>query len=263
MCGAIHWAFLPRGSRQAFTGRLGRAPTKAVFCLPIPALRLQNAPEPDRKGEAMSLLGDLGQATIEGDAARVLELVQQALDEGLEANRIIHDGLIPAMDYIGDEFAADRLYVPEMLISARAMKAGMELVKPLLVEGQVETLAKVVIGTVQGDLHDIGKNLVGMMLEGAGVEIIDLGVDVSPASFVEAVRAEQPDFVAMSTLLTTTMKIMRQTIDALVEAGLKDGVKVLIGGAPVTREYCSAIGADGYGSDAAEAVSRVRELVKG
>ena len=211
----------------------------------------------------MSLLGDLGQATIEGDAARVRELVQQALDEGLEANLIIQNGLIPAMDHIGDEFAAGRLYMPEMLISARAMKAGMELVKPLLVEGQVETLAKVVIGTVKGDLHDIGKNLVGMMLEGAGVEIIDLGVDVSPASFVEAVRAEQPDFVAMSTLLTTTMKVMSETVDALVEAGLKDGVKVLIGGAPVTREYCSRIGADGYGTDAAEAVNRVRELVKG
>jgi 5-methyltetrahydrofolate--homocysteine methyltransferase len=180
----------------------------------------------------------------------------------LEANQIIKEGLIPAMDYIGDEFAAGKLYMPEMLISAKAMQAGMELVKPLLVGGQVETLAKVVIGTVQGDLHDIGKNLVGMMLEGAGVEIIDLGVDVSSASFVEAVRAEKPDFVAMSTLLTTTMKVMRDTVDALDEAGLRDGVKVLIGGAPVTGEYCSQIGADGSGADAAEAVSRIRELVK-
>ena len=211
----------------------------------------------------MSLLDDLGQATIKGDADRVVELVELALNEGLEADRIIRDGLIPAMDYIGDEFAEGKLYVPEMLISARAMQAGMELVKPLLVEGQVETLAKVVIGSVQGDLHDIGKNLVGMMLEGAGAEIIDLGTDVSPASFVEAVREEQPDFLAMSTLLTTTMQVMEKTVDALAEAGLKDSVKVLIGGAPVTEAYCSEIGADGYGTDAAAAVSRVRELVKG
>jgi len=211
----------------------------------------------------MSLLDDLRQATIKGDATRVVELAELALNEGLDADRIIRDGLIPAMDYIGDEFAEGKLYVPEMLISARAMQAGMELVKPLLVEGQVETLAKVVIGSVQGDLHDIGKNLVGMMLEGAGAEIIDLGTDVSPASFVEAVREEQPDFLAMSTLLTTTMHVMEKTVDALAEAGLKDSVKVLIGGAPVTEAYCSEIGADGYGTDAAAAVSRVRELVKG
>jgi 5-methyltetrahydrofolate--homocysteine methyltransferase len=211
----------------------------------------------------MSLLDDLRQATIKGDADGVVELVHQALDEGLEADRIIQDGLIPAMDYIGDEFAEGKLYVPEMLISARAMQAGMELVKPLLVEGQVETMAKVVIGSVQGDLHDIGKNLVGMMLEGAGAEIIDLGTDVSPASFVEAVREEEPDFLAMSTLLTTTMQVMERTVAALADAGLKDSVKVLIGGAPVTKDYCSEIGADGYGTDAAAAVSRVRELVSG
>jgi 5-methyltetrahydrofolate--homocysteine methyltransferase len=211
----------------------------------------------------MSLLDDLRQATIKGDADGVVELVHQALDEGLEADRIIQDGLIPAMDYIGDEFAEGKLYVPEMLISARAMQAGMELVKPLLVEGQVETLAKVVIGSVQGDLHDIGKNLVGMMLEGAGAEIIDLGTDVSPASFVEAVREEEPDFLAMSTLLTTTMQVMEKTVAALADAGLRDSVKVLIGGAPVTKDYCSEIGADGYGTDAAAAVSRVRELVNG
>jgi 5-methyltetrahydrofolate--homocysteine methyltransferase len=210
----------------------------------------------------MALLDDLGRATIDGDADLVLELTQRALDEGIEVDKIIKDGLIPAMDYIGDEFAEGRLYVPEMLISARAMQAGMELVKPLLVEGQVETLATVVIGTVQGDLHDIGKNLVGMMLEGAGVEVIDLGVDVSPDRFVEAAKAEQADFVAMSTLLTTTMKVMRETVDALAAAGLKDQVKVLIGGAPVTGEYCSEIGAHGYGTDAAEAVSRVRALVE-
>lgn len=210
----------------------------------------------------MSTLGDLGQATIDGDSGRVVELTRRALDEGVEPGRVIQEGLIPAMDYIGDEFAAGRLYVPEMLISAQAMQAGMELVKPLLASGEIETVAKVVIGTVKGDLHDIGKNLVGMMLEGAGVEIIDLGVDVSPARFVEMAGTEDADFVAMSTLLTTTMKAMRETIEALDEAGLKDRVKVLIGGAPVTREYCAEIGAAGYGADAAEAVGLVRDLAK-
>ena len=211
----------------------------------------------------MSILGNLGQATIDGDQDLVVELTQKALDEGIDPSQIIKEGLIPAMDFIGDEFAAGKLYVPEMLISARAMQAGMDLVKPLLVEGQIETLAKVVIGTVRGDLHDIGKNLVGMMLEGAGAELIDLGVDVSPDRFVEVAKAEGADFVALSTLLTTTMKAMKETVQALEEAGLRDQVKVLIGGAPVTSEYCSDIGADGYGMDATEAVSRVRELAKG
>ncbi|MFQ5382716.1 MAG: corrinoid protein [Acidimicrobiia bacterium] len=211
----------------------------------------------------ISTLEQLSQATVAGDAGQVVQLTEEALGEGIDVNRVIHEGLIPAMDFVGDEFVAGRLYIPEMLLSAMAMKAGMEVIKPLLVEGQVETLAKVVIGTVQGDLHDIGKNLVGMMLEGAGAEVVDLGVDISPQGFVEAAKAEQAQFVAMSTLLTTTMRFMKETVDALHEAGLKDGVKVLIGGAPVTKEYSSEIGADGYGSDAAEAVNRVKRLAKG
>ena len=206
----------------------------------------------------MSVLVEIKEATRAGDRDKVRELVQKGIDEGLEPDRIIKEGLIAAMDVVGKEFGEGKIYMPEMLIAARAMKSGLEIVKPLLVGGQVQSLAKVVIGTVQGDLHDIGKNLVGMMLEGAGAEVIDLGVDVSPQKFVEATQTHQPQFLGLSALLTTTMTAMKSTIEALEEAGLKQSVKILIGGAPITQGFADEIGADGFGSNAREAVELVR-----
>jgi 5-methyltetrahydrofolate--homocysteine methyltransferase len=206
----------------------------------------------------MSILVEIKDATRTGDQEKVRGLVKQGIDEGLEPERIIKEGLIAAMDVVGKEFGEGKIYMPEMLIAARAMKSGLEIVKPLLVGGQIESIAKVVIGTVQGDLHDIGKNLVGMMLEGAGAEVIDLGVDVSPQKFVEATQTHQPQFLGLSALLTTTMTSMKSTIEALEDAGLKQSVKILIGGAPITQGFADEIGADGFGSNAREAVELVR-----
>ena len=165
------------------------------------------------------------------------------------------------MKVVGDEFAEGIRYIPEMLLAARAMQQGMEVVKPLLAGGELKTMATVVLGTVKGDLHDIGKNLVGMMLEGSGLKVVDLGVDAPPEKFVEAVKEHQADFVALSALLTTTMPSMKDTIDALQEAGLRDRCRVLVGGAPVNQLFADQIGADGYGSNAAEAVNRIKELL--
>jgi 5-methyltetrahydrofolate--homocysteine methyltransferase len=206
----------------------------------------------------MSVLVEIKEATRTGDQDKVRGLVQKGLDEGMAPERIIKEGLIAAMDVVGKEFGEGKIYMPEMLIAARAMKSGLEIVKPLLVGGQVQSIAKVVIGTVQGDLHDIGKNLVGMMLEGAGAEVIDLGVDVSPQKFVEATQTHQPQFLGLSALLTTTMTSMKSTVEALEEAGLKQSVKILIGGAPITQGFADEIGADGFGSNAREAVELVR-----
>lgn len=207
----------------------------------------------------MSILMEVKEATIAGDQHKVSALTKQAIDEGIEADRIIQEGLIPAMVVVGKEFGEGKIYIPEMLIAARAMKTGLEIVKPLLVGGKIKNMAKVVLGTVQGDLHDIGKNLVGMILEGVGVEVIDLGVDVSPGKFVEALKTHQPQFIGMSALLTTTMTSMKATIEALKESGLRQNVKVLIGGAPVTQAFADEIGADGFGSSASEAVDRIKE----
>jgi 5-methyltetrahydrofolate--homocysteine methyltransferase len=209
----------------------------------------------------MSIMVEIKEATRSGDQDKVRGLVQQGIDEGVEPERIIKEGLIAAMDVVGKEFGEGKIYMPEMLIAARAMKSGLEIVKPLLVGGQIQSIAKVVIGTVQGDLHDIGKNLVGMMLEGAGAEVIDLGVDVSPQKFVEATQTHQPQFLGLSALLTTTMTSMKSTIEALEEAGLKQNVKILIGGAPITQGFADEIGADGFGSNAREAVELVRASV--
>ena len=174
---------------------------------------------------------------------------------------MLDSALIPAMDVVGERFSKQEFYIPEMLIAARAMQAGVGIIKPLLAGGQGRSRGKVVIGTVKGDLHDIGKNLVGMMLQGGGFEVIDLGSDVKPARFVEAVRDERPDAVMMSALLTTTMTAMRDTIALLVEAGLRDQVKVGVGGAPVTQRYAEEIGADFYAPDATGAVTRAKETV--
>jgi 5-methyltetrahydrofolate--homocysteine methyltransferase len=209
----------------------------------------------------MSILMEVKEATLAGDQGRVSALTKQAIDEGIEADRIIQEGLIGAMVVVGKEFGEGKIYIPEMLIAARAMKSGLEVVKPLLVGGKMKSIAKVVLGTVKGDLHDIGKNLVGMMLEGFGVEVIDLGVDVSPEKFVEALKTHQPQFVGMSALLTTTMMSMEVTIKALEESGLRQNVKVLVGGAPVTQAFADEIGADGFGKSASEAVDRIKEAL--
>ena len=203
----------------------------------------------------------LKESVIEGNAGRAKELTQLALDEGKGPQEILDGALIPAMDVVGDKFTRQEFYIPEMLIAARAMQAGLGLLKPLLAQGQSKSKGKVVIGTVKGDLHDIGKNLVGMMLQGGGFEIVDLGADVKPARFVEAVQAEKPDFLMMSALLTTTMLSMRETIEALKAAGLRGGVRIGVGGAPVTQRFADEVGADFYAPDATGAVNRAKELV--
>jgi len=196
-----------------------------------------------------------------GQNKTVAQLVQQALDQGMAAAEVLDGALIPGMDAVGRDFKAGDLFVPEVLIAARAMHAGMDLLRPLLAEADVPSAGKYIIGTVQGDLHDIGKNLVKMMLEGAGFEIVDLGTDVKPDDFVAAVQEHRPQVLGLSALLTTTMPGMTATIDALREAGLRDTVKIMIGGAPVTTAFAEQIGADAYAPDAATAVDVARNLV--
>jgi 5-methyltetrahydrofolate--homocysteine methyltransferase len=196
-----------------------------------------------------------------GEDEAVAELVQNALDQGLAPTAILHGGLIAGMDEVGRDFKAGELFVPEVLIAARAMHAGMAVLRPLLAESEAPSAGKLVIGTVKGDLHDIGKNLVRMMLEGAGFDTIDLGTDVEPQAFVNAVRQHRPRLVGMSALLTTTMVQMKSTVEALEEAGLRDSVKVMIGGAPVTDAFAKEVGADAYAPDAASAVDVARSLV--
>jgi 5-methyltetrahydrofolate--homocysteine methyltransferase len=211
----------------------------------------------------MSLLEDLRKSVIDGDQNATQELVHKALVEAIPPEKILKDGLISAMSEVGRLFEIGEFYVPEMLISARAMKSGLAILRPQLAAANIKAVGRVVIGTVQGDLHDIGKNLVGMMLEGAGFEVIDLGVDVSPDKYVSAVRKQQPDLVACSALLTTTMPRMKDIVMALKAAGLRDKVKVMIGGAPVTEQYALDIGADFYAPDAALAAQRARQLMQG
>jgi len=199
---------------------------------------------------------------VNGKADEVRDMVKKALDEGQEVEKILNEGLIAGMNVVGEKFKRNEFYVPEMLIAARAMKAGMEVLRPILVQKDVKPLGTVVLGTVRGDLHDIGKNLVGMMLEGAGFEIVDLGVDVSPEKFVQTVKEKKAQIVGLSALLTTTMPSMKDVIKALEEEGIRDKVKVMIGGAPVTQNYADEIGADGYAPDAASAADKAKELVK-
>jgi 5-methyltetrahydrofolate--homocysteine methyltransferase len=200
-------------------------------------------------------------AVISGDREEVVAKVQQALQSNQHAEDILSNGLIAAMKEVGDRFEAGDFYVPEMLIAARAMQAGLALLKPQLLQIGIQSTGKVVIGTVKGDLHDIGKNLVAMMLEGAGFEIIDLGTDVSVEKFVSAAREKQANLVGMSALLTTTMGSMKAVISGLKEAGIRENVKVMIGGAPVTEAYAKEIGADGFAPDASRAVSLAKTLV--
>ena len=206
-------------------------------------------------------LDDISKALQGGDAEKVSELVRQALQEDIVPKKILEEGLIQGMSIIGEKFKKNEVYVPEVLIAARAMHAGMDVLKPKLTETGVKNIGKVVMGTVKGDLHDIGKNLVRMMLEGAGFEVIDLGVDVSEEKFVEAVKAHQPNIVGMSALLTTTMVNMPEVIKALEAAGLRDKVRVMVGGAPITQNYADQIGADGYSPDAASAADKAKAFL--
>ena len=208
-----------------------------------------------------SIVEEIRNQTIRGNAKKVEELVNQALVDNVEVNEILQDGLIAAMGIVGDQFKDHKIYVPEMLIAARAMQMGLKLIKPRLTGDEIKGLATIVIGTVQGDMHDIGKNLVAMMLEGAGCVVIDLGVDVSIEKFIEAVRQHNPQFLCLSALLTTTMPGMESLIRKLVEAGLRDKVKVLVGGAPVTQKFSDEIGADGFADNASSAVDLVKSLL--
>ncbi|HAY84984.1 MAG TPA: cobalamin-binding protein [Chloroflexi bacterium] len=209
----------------------------------------------------MSVLSKISACVIEGNLNDIKDLTNQALGEGLSAKDILDQGLMPGMDHVGVEFKAGNMFVPEVLRSAKTMSSAMEILKPILSESGVEMVGKVVLGTVKGDLHDIGKNLVGMMCEGAGFEVVDLGKDISPEAFVDAVKEYNPHIVGMSALLTTTMRTMESTIKALEEAGLRDKVKVMVGGAPVTKEFAEKIGADAYASNAAAAAEMATKFV--
>ncbi len=208
----------------------------------------------------MSLIEEIREAVIEGQANVVVEKVKQALEAGESADTILNQGLISGMKRIGELFEEGIAFVPEMLIAARAMDKALVVLKPYLTAEGVQPIAKVAIGTVKGDLHDIGKKLVSMMLEGFGFEIMDLGIDVPPEKFVDAIR-NGAQVIALSALLTTTMPAMKSVIDAIQQAGLRDQIRIVIGGAPVTQEYADKIGADGYAADATSAVRKVRELI--
>jgi len=201
-------------------------------------------------------------AVIRGKHAEIKTLVQSAIEAGLDPDRIINEALIPAMDVVGKDFGSGKIFVPEMLVSAVTMKAGVDIVKPLLAGGQRHSSGTVIMATVRGDLHDIGKNLVTMMLEGAGFKVIDLGVDLDVDKLIEHVKAIRPDILGLSALLTTTMPEIQNVIGELKAQGLRDKIKVMVGGAPVDRAFAEKIGADGYGADAAKAVELARVLIQ-
>ena len=206
-------------------------------------------------------LSELTGHVIEGKTESAEEWTRKAISEGMDPLVIVNEGLIAGMEVVGERFTKNEYYVPEMLVSAKAMKASLALVKPLLAQQAAAATGQVVIGTVAGDLHDIGKNLVAMMLEGAGFEVTDLGIDVSPQAFVEAVERNEPDLLCLSALLTTTMPMIERTIGAMKEAELRQKVKIMVGGASMTDDYASSIGADGFAPDAVSAVVRARELM--
>ena len=207
-------------------------------------------------------LKELSEVLFRGDVSRVKEITLRALQEKKDPKEILEQGLIKGMDVVGIKFKNNEIFLPEVLLASRAMYGGMELLQPELIKTGVKAVGKVIIGTTKGDLHDIGKNLVSMMLKGGGFEVVDLGTDVSPEKFLWASQEHKPDIVGISALLTTTMIGMADVITALEKAGLRDKVKVMIGGAPVTQEFAYEIKAEGYASDAASAVDKARELVK-
>jgi len=202
----------------------------------------------------------LSTAILQGNEDKIPKLVQAGLDEGLVPKDILDNGLVVGMNEVGARFKRGEMFVPEVLMSAKAMQAGLGVLRPHLIASGAKLIGKIVIGTVKGDLHDIGKNLVGMMCQGAGFEVIDLGFNVDPDKFVKAIKEQQPDIVGMSALLTTTMRAMGHTINALQEAGMRDSVKIMVGGAPVDAEFAERIGADGYGSNAANAAELAKRF---
>ena len=207
-------------------------------------------------------LKDIADSIIAGKAPKVKELVQQAVNDKVPPGKILNEGLIAGMDVVGAKFRANEFYIHEVLVAAKAMKSGMEILKPLLSQTGVKPVARFAIGTVKGDLHDIGKNLVSMMMEGAGFEVIDIGIDTSPERFIEIIKEKQPQIIGMSALLTTTMSAMKTAIETINKSGVRQSVKILVGGAPITQEFSQSIGADGYAGDAASAVSKAKELLK-
>lgn len=209
----------------------------------------------------MATFEELAQSVIEGNIDKVKSLCQSLLDAGNDPMEIVNKGLISGMNIVGARFKAMQMFVPEVLMCAKAMSSGVEVVKPHIAEQDVQTTGKFMIGTVKNDLHDIGKNLVAMMVESSGFDVINLGIDISPSQFVDAIKEHKPDIVGLSALLTNTLPHMKDTIDAIEEAGLRNQVKVIIGGAPVTQEYADQIGADGYAPEAASAADLCKKLV--
>jgi len=209
----------------------------------------------------MGLLQKISEELQKGNFNEVPKLTQEALNAGIPPAKILKDGLIAGMDVVGEQFRKDELFIPEVLVAAKAMHGGMEVLRPKLVETDIRLTGKMVLGTVKGDLHDIGKNLVGMMMEGAGFQVIDLGIDIPSEKFVEAVKSHQPNLLGLSALLTTTMPRMKEVIQLLITAGIRDKVKVMVGGAPLTEKFAKEIGADGYGPDAASAVQVAKSLL--
>jgi 5-methyltetrahydrofolate--homocysteine methyltransferase len=207
------------------------------------------------------LLGKMAESLIAGNIDEVVNLTKEALDGGAAPSDILDQGLLAGMDVVGQRFKAEEMFIPEVLRCAKCMHGAMEILRPLLVETGVEPIGTLVIGTVKGDLHDIGKNLVGMMFEGAGFEVVDLGIDKEPQVFVDAIKEHNAKLIGLSALLTTTMPKMGETINAIKEAGIRDQVKILVGGAPITAAFAEEIGADGYASNAASAVDKGKELV--
>lgn len=210
----------------------------------------------------MEDLKPLHDAVLNGDAKGAKEFTQRAIAENVDPLKLVQQAMMPAMDEVGRRFECNEYFVPELLLSARAMKGALELIRPLLVASGAESSGRVVIGTVKGDLHDIGKNLVAAMLEGGGFEVTDLGVNVTPEQFIASIKEKNAQIVAMSALLTTTMPAMKATIDAMKQAGVRDQVKVLVGGAPITRSYADEVGADGYSESAAGAVALARQALR-
>lgn len=207
-------------------------------------------------------LKELQEALFQGDISKVKEITQRALQEKVDPKEILEQGLIKGMDVVGIKFKNNEIFLPEVLLASQAMYRGLELLQPKLIISGVKAVGKVIIGTAKGDLHDIGKNLVAMMLRGGGFEVIDLGINVPPEKFLKAAKEHQPDIVGISALLTTTMIGMMDIVTILKSAGLRDKVKVMVGGAPVTREFADEIGAEGYAPDAASAVDKAKELLK-
>lgn len=209
----------------------------------------------------MEILNEISENVVKGDAHAVAELVQGALDGGVDLQRIMNEGMVKGMTVIGERFKNNEIYLPEMMVAARAMNAGLDIVEPLMAKSNTSYMGRVIIGTVRDDLHDVGKNMVRIMFKGAGFQVFDLGIDVSPDEFVRAAKDNDADLIAMSTLLTLTIPNMKETIKAIEGAGLKNETKIMVGGAPVTQNIADQVGADGYAPDCARAVERAKELL--